>query len=274
LLIHSPTFLIAVLLACCASTAVVAEDDVHPFMTDDFYVMAGVYYPKQDLVLSFDASVGSENKEIDFNTQLGVSEHDDVFVFEGVWRYGRKWSLRLQHFQDSRSAGAVLEEDITWGDTTISAGSSIIAGSDFQLTRIFTGRSFDSSLKHDVGVGFGVHWMKTSAFVERDFITSFAETSAVSASGPLPNIGTWYSYSPSEKWFFGTRLDWFEASVGDYAGGLINFSAGVNYQFFDHVGIGLNYQHFRLDADVKDTMWRGHITSQYKGAYLFLSGNW
>ena len=261
-------------LACWAPKVALAEPDVHPFLTDDFYVMAGVFYPTQDLTLSFDASTAVENREIDFNTQLGVREDDEMFVIEGVWRYGKKWSLRLQHFQDSRSNSAVLEEDITWGDTTLLAGSSITAGSSFDMTRIFTGRSFDSSEKHDVGVGFGVHWMKTGAFIDRNFITSFGETSAVSASGPLPNIGAWYYFSPSDKWYFGTRLDWFEASVGDYAGALINFAAGVNYQVFDHVGIGLNYQRFRLDADVKDTLWRGHITSQYKGFYVFLSANW
>ncbi len=168
----------------------------------------------------------------------------------------------------------MLDTDIEWGDQVILAGSSVFAGSDFKLTRVFFGRAFDSALNYDYGLGLGIHRIEIDAFIGEDIIISFGETTEVSASGPLPNIGGWYYYSPSANWILGGRLDWFQVSVGDYAGGLVNFSVGANYQLFKHFGIGLNYQVFSLNADVKNSTWRGRVESTFRGFSINLTGNW
>lgn len=143
------------------------------------------------------------------------------------------------------------------------------------MSRVFLGRSLDSDPRFDFGFGLGIHWLETGAYLERDFIISFGETSAVSASGPLPNIGGWLFYSPAAQWFVGGRLDWFEASVGDYAGGITNVALGVNYQFAKHLGAGMKYQAFKLNADVKkSSVWRGRLETTFEGMCFYLSGNW
>ena len=273
-MINTAKCLAALCVVLYLSDNATADADIHPFLTDKFYIQVGAYYPTQELKIRYDASIGTENREVDFGNEFGLKESDDVFVLEVTWRFGKKWSLRMQHFQEDRRSGSVLEDDVEWGDVTIGAGSSVVTGSNFELTRMFFGRTFDSSPRHDFGVGLGIHRMETGAFIFRDIIVNFGETSAVSASGPLPNIGTWYSYSPAEKWYLGGRLDWFEASIGDYSGGLVNFAAGVNYQLFNHFGVGLNYQLFTLKADVKKTSWRGSINTTFEGLYVYLSGNW
>jgi len=156
----------------------------------------------------------------------------------------------------------------------LTAGSSVTGGTGQKITRMFFGRAFDSSLQYDYGLGIGIHRIEIEALIGEDIIINFGETAAVSASGPLPNIGGWYYYSPSEKWYLGGRLDWFQVSVGDYAGGLVNFSTGANYQMFKHVGIGLNYQIVSLNADVKNSNWRGRVESKFSGFSINLSGNW
>jgi hypothetical protein len=251
-----------------------AESVVHPFITSKFTVQAGLYYPTQDLNLRVDGSLGGENIEFDFDEQLGFRQEDDVFTLEMTWRFGKKWSLRMQHFQENRRVSTVLKTDIEWADRVLTAGSSVSAGSGHKLTRIFFGRAFDSSLQYDYGLGIGIHRIEIEALIGEDIIINFGETAAVSASGPLPNIGGWYYYSPSEKWYLGGRLDWFQVSVGDYAGGLVNLSAGANYQLFDHVGIGLNYQVISLNADVRNSNWRGRVESKFSGFSINLSGNW
>jgi hypothetical protein len=193
---------------------------------------------------------------------------------EFVWRFGKKWSTRMQYFSASRQEQAVLEEDIEWGDELIQAGSSVVTGTDFEVTRVFFARSFDRSAQFDYGAGLGIHWLETGAFIEYDILTTFGERSAVSASGPLPNIGTWYYYSPSEKWYLGGRVDWFDATIGDFSGGIANVAAGVNYRLFDHVGVGLKYQLFGLDVEVDNSGWRGGADLVYQGWYVYLSGHW
>ena len=264
-------------LSCLLSSYAIAEDSdgVHPFLTDKFNLQLGVFSPKKDIDIRFDGSVGGGNGSIDFEEQLKFAAKDDIFSWEFVWRFGDKWSLRTQHFQSRREQQAQLEEDIEWGDTIIRAGSSVSAGTNLELTRMFFAWSLDSSQEFDYGIGLGFHLLDTGAFITRDIITDFGEVSAVSASGPMPNIGTWYYYSPSEKWVWGGRLDWFDASAGDYSGGITNFSVGGNYQIGENVGIGLKYQEFRLAANIKKSAgWRGRLETRFQGTYVYLSGNW
>jgi hypothetical protein len=249
-------------------------EGVHPFLASKYSLQVGVFSPSMNTTFSVNGSLGGQNTSIDFEQQLDLGETDDILAVEFNWRYGAKWSLRMQHFEGGRRHRAVLADDIQWGDITIQAGSSVSAGADLKMTRVFFGRSFDSKLRHDYGIGMGLHWLSTEAFIARDIIVSFAESRAVSASAPLPNIGTWYYYSPAEKWYVGGRLDWFSASVGDYSGRIINVAAGVNYQMFKHVGVGAKYQVFELSAEVRKSNWRGRVAVRYEGLYLYLSGNW
>ena len=97
---------------------------------------------------------------------------------------------------------------------------------------------------------------------------------SVSASAPLPNFGVWYMYSMSPKWAFKGRVDWLDVDVGEVGGSLLNISIGVNYQIFEHVGVGLNYNSFDLDASVKKSNWRGGVNFTYEGLYADVSIYW
>ena len=70
------------------------------------------------------------------------------------------------------------------------------------------------------------------------------------------------------------RLDWLDANIDEYSGGIINISAGVNYQLFRHFGSGVKYQSFGLNVDVKNDKWNGSVDLTYDGPYIYLSGNW
>ncbi len=142
----------------------------------------------------------------------------------------------------------------------------------------FFGRTLDTSDRHDFGVGAGFHWLEFGAFIEGNVILGGGggafRREAVSANGPLPNFGVWYQYSLSPRWALRSRLDWLDVSLGEYDGKLINASFGLNYQTFDHFGIGLNYNFFELDVDVTKSDWRGELETTYEGLYAYLSFYW
>ena len=50
----------------------------------------------------------------------------------------------------------------------------------------------------------------------------------------------WYKYSISPRWALQARLDLLSAEVGDYDGVMLNSAFGLNFQAFEHVGLGLN----------------------------------
>jgi len=254
------------------ATPALAEEEVHPFISSKYSIQLGAFLPRKDFKLTVEGTVAGIDREFDFEKATGFSEDDEVFMAEFKWRFGKKWSARLQYYESDQSRTAVLEEDVYWRNSIIAAGSSVTAGADFGLTRVFFGRSFDKRDSVDAGIGLGLHWLEIGAYI-RPNINTIGDLSAARVSGPLPNIGAWYYYSPSPKWFLGGRLDWLEASIDKYDGGIINASAGVNYQMFSNFGIGLKYQFFRLNVDVDNDKWSGGAELDYNGPFLYLSAN-
>jgi len=210
-----------------------------------------------------DSPTGGPGDMISFQGDLQDTRSDEVFSLNFGWQFGEKWQLGAQYFKSKGSRKAVLEKDIEWKDLVIGEGSSISAGQEFTLTRVFFARDFATKDRHKFGVGAGFHWLELGASISGNINDGSGgagafRTESVSASVPLPNFGAWYVYSISPDWALRTRLDWLSASVGDYDGRLINASLGVDYRVFRNAGVGLSC---RWD-------------STYQGLYAYLSLSW
>lgn len=270
--------LASVLVALLLPLDGIAQSGVHPSMKDDFVMQFGAFLPRLNFQLGVDGSLTGDHPPLDFEGQVGAKKNDEIFAAELIWRFGDKWSLRGQYFAGGQKATATLEEDIEWGDAVFESGSFISGATELEIDRIFFARDFSNSDHHEFGLGLGFHRMSVGASLTGNLIVNgeqfIAETRAVSAVAPLPNIGVWYAYSPSEKWAFDIRLDWLDASIGEYSGGLTNAAIGANYQVFKHVGIGLKYQVFKLRLDITKQDWNGQVKLAYEGLYIYFSANW
>ncbi len=87
-------------------------------------------------------------------------------------------------------------------------------------------------------------------------------------------FGRKFSTGPRHEFGLGAGFHWLDASVGDYSGGIINSSVGVNFQLLKHLGLGLSYQYFRLNVDVDSDDWNGAAELNYRGPFLSLTTNW
>jgi len=252
--------------------------NVHPMLTDKFVIDLGMFFPERSVKVRVDGSVTGTRQDINFESQFDLEKSDETFAIDFGWRFGQKWSVLAQHFQSSGSSGAVLNEDVEWGDVVFGQGTNAIAGQDFSVVRVFFGRQFSTDERHDFGLGLGLHWIEISAFLEGEIVVGGGPNvfgrESVSAEAPLPNIGAWYRYSLSPKWAFKSRVDWFGADVGDYSGDLINAAVGINYQMFDNFGVGLNYNALVLDLGVNKTNWRGQFETSYEGLFAYVSTSW
>ena len=272
---RSAFFVVCMLCLAGPQLAAAAEaEDLHPFLTRGFSLDVGVFYPDRELDLRVNGSISGINDEIDFDKRRQFESAGDIFATELSWRFRGRWSFVGQYFKAEDENRAVLKEDIEWGNVTFGAGSNAAIGTDFSLTRLFFGRRFDTSESHEVGIGGGIHWLSIGAFIEGEILINGTPSSArrtVSAEAPLPNIGAWYMYSISPRWALRARLDLLSASVGDYDGLLLNSSLGVNFQAFEHFGLGLNYNYFKLDVGIDKSDWHGDIETVYNGLYVYAS---
>ena len=253
-------------------------EDVHPYLTEKFFVDLGIYFPDRKTTLGIDGGLSGENRDFEFERVTGTNADDETFSMDFGWGFGKKWALYAQYFKSSGATGAALTEDVEWKDYVFEVGTNVLAGQEFSVTRLFFGYEFDSSLRHDFGVGLGLHQLKLRAYIEGDAVINGVPIGShaefVAHDQFLPNIGAWYKYSISPNWAFRVRYDWMDASVDKYDGILTNRSVGFNYQVTDNFGIGVNYQGVKLDVTINKPLWRGRIEQRLEGAFVYLSVFW
>jgi hypothetical protein len=271
-------------LSMSMSTRVAAQDEsnAHSLLSQKFFVSVGLFRPDQKMEIGLDSSIDLPRPEptplLDVSQTFGFKGYDETGSAEIGWRFGENWMLRGQYFRVDNATQATLEEDVTWGDYTFNSSTSVSAGTDMQVTRLFFGRSMSKTDDTEFGIGLGLHVLAISAFIKGnamvdDMDVGFREESA-SISQPLPNIGAWYLHAFSPTWAAHARLDWFSAEAGDYDGGIVNAATSIIYAPSEHFGIGLAYNYFELDLKVDDSDWRGKINAQFNGPYISLNGSW
>jgi len=259
---------------------------IHPYLSNKYFASVGLFLPDQNTRLGLESSVEitipdpepAPTETIDFDETFGFSDSDETFSAEIGWRFGKKWQLRGQYFRVDSNTRVTLEEDVEWGDVVFNEGTFVGAGNDYQVTRLFFGRTFRSSERSELGLGIGTHMLDISAYINGsatiDGVDVGYHQERASISQPLPNFGAWYMHAFSEKWAATIRFDWLSASVGKYDGHIVNSALNVGYAMNNHFGIGLAYNFFEINLKVDDPDWTGRIVSRFDGPYISLNGYW
>jgi len=275
---RSATTTFALLLALVAVPTAKAQDNVHPMMESKVWVNMGAFFASRDLEISVEGSVNDADLIFDVESQLGIGDRPDLFMTELGWQFSERWGVALQYFRSQRNGSKTLQDTIEWQDISYEAGINVSAQTKFSITRVFFSRRFLKKGPHDLRLGAGIHWLEAEASISGeatlDDQSSEFRNSVATASLPIPNIGIWYGYSASDRWLFSTRLDWLSADVGKYNGAIWNASTSIEYRITDHFGMGLAYQLFGIDGGIKDSGWRGDISTRFSGLNLHFSGYW
>jgi hypothetical protein len=272
-------------LALSTGSAIAQDSDssrkYHPFLSENFHIGLGAFRPTKSRSLGGSTSIGSGASD-----SLDSTEDQSTGILNFRWRFTKNWHFQTTYWQTDSSTTDTLNKDYEspFDDLIFKQGSSISSGIDTSILRLFWGRSFFRKPNHDWGVGLGLHWLEIDASIQGtvDIVNptpppagiEIVDRAAGSVSAPLPNMGIWYMYSWSPKWVVTTRLDWLDITFEEFSGSMYDASVGVNYQMSKHFGIGIGYNAFKLDVDVRKTEWdAGFETKQY-GPRINITWNW
>ena len=257
-----------------------SDGDKNPILTDRFLARAALFVPDRSVKVGAEGEISpGDSEEIDFGRTFDLGGTENTLNLDFVWRFSKSkfWSVRGQYFRVRAEKEATLERDIEWEDVTYEAGASVKAGYGLSLYRVFFGRVISTGQKHELGAGLGIHGLNTNAFIEGEAFIGDASAGfrreSVSVFLPLPNIGVWYIWAPTQKWAFTAAVDWFGIKVGDYSGGLWNLSPGVNFQAFKNIGFSVNYHYLNYYADVTQDKWNGSFDMTFQGPSFGVTAN-
>jgi hypothetical protein len=251
------------------------KESKHPILTNRFQLGIGFYYPTQRV--QFKVNSDAEDQEIEFDQTFDFNNNQITPYINFEWRFTKKWKLEADYFNINYATSAVLEEDIEAGDYIFNKGSTVGIGYKINLYRLFVGRVISSGFKHELGAGLGLHVLDLGPYIEGNIIVDdgsneFKRTD-VSATAPLPNIALWYYFTPTEKWAFTVKVDWFSLTIDQYSGSLWDISPSVRYQIIKNLGVAIDYRFFGVNAKIREEQWDGGVKLSFSGPTVTLIGN-
>jgi hypothetical protein len=232
-------------------------------------VQVGGYLPAFSTKLR--ADVRGEELElggkIDLEDDLGLDDRQTIYRLDGTYRLSRKGEIDFTYYRFSRSARAVLEEDIEFEGTVFPAGSGVVSDSKSTFYILRYARLLHEAERSAVYGAIGLHYTQFAFDIETTGGTPLAES--VSADAPLPTIGFMGTYRLSPMWRLGWELTGMALSIGDYSGAWLDGEGTIEYFFRDNLAIGLGLSAFRADVDADTDDLLGGLEYRHVGPRLF-----
>ena len=266
----------AVLLTICHATAA-QVDNSEKYPWEKFSANFGVFLSAMDT--SFRIGSGS-GLDIDLEETLDLDTSTVVFRTDALWRFTKNRHHRLDFtwFSLNRDGSRQIDENITFenknGDTiTIEAGTKVKSNFDLDVYELAYRYSFIQDDRLDLAAGIGLYFMpinysmQASGTVEKNGSENF--------NAPLPALGLRMDVAITPKWFVRTGAQAFYIEYDKFKGSLLEFRAAVEYNPWQHVGIGLGFDSLaiQLEADGEDwpeADFKGNVDFKYMGLQLYL----
>lgn len=248
-------------------------------LTQRFVLNLGLFVSSKTVKVGIDGS--DEDLSADYENDFDYNEYESTLSVDFYYRFSKnkKWSVAFEYFGVKTSNQQVLESEIEWDDTIYPVGAEVEAGFDFNLYRVFFGRTISRGDKHELIGGLGIHainiraYLQGIAYLGDDDIELDLVFKPVSIIAPVPNVGVKYIYAPNSKWTLGARVDWFSLNTGTYNGYLWNIAPSVTYTPFKHAGLGVSYRYFNTSLEIDENAWHGNIDFLYHGPLFYLTIN-
>jgi hypothetical protein len=251
---------------------------IHPLQSDRFIIGLGEFFPDISGRFAIDDPDGGDGSDVDFQDDAGLDDKQTLPAFAITWRLSNNSRVQGEYFSLGQDGKRELTKTINVGDLEFAAGAQLSSDMDLDIVRAFYGYSFIKNDNTEVGAGLGLHYINIDVSLSGIATINGEEIAnakrGIDEGAILPNIGGYASYAFSPKWAVGARVDWISANIDKYDGTLWNVEAAVQYQMFEHFGLGLAYRYLDFELATEDSKkgdWKTEF--EYSGPLLFFTAN-
>jgi len=237
-----------------------ADDDTK------FSLSIGVFLTDRNSKTRVDGTAGMDGTEVDLEGDLGLDSSDAVFRVDGYYRFNMKHRLDFSVFDLSRTASKVIQKDIEWNDTLFPIDTTVDSNFDLTIYKLAYTWSFMRRDKGYLGLTAGLYIADFGTRLEGEAIGAL-EGDGVTA--PLPVVGLRGQYDFTEKLSFRASGEIFALEYDAYSGSLYDIYAGLDYQFFKHVAIGVGINAVKINIGISKDRFNGDIDWRYDGGLVF-----
>jgi len=243
---HTPKRLLLLSLLTVPLLALAEEAPDHPLLTDTFRFSLGGFAAQSTTQARLGTSTGGVGIDVDFESTLGLDERKLVGEANAYWRFGNRWRLDAGYFKLNRGASRTLRGDITWGDNTFTAGTTVDTEFDVSDLRAAVGYSFFRRQDKELGIAAGLHTLAFKAAISAAGVGGRSE----SVTAPLPVFALYGNFALTDRWALAVRTDWLSVAYDKYAGSIRSTAFDVVYQPWKHFALGFGMHNLTLSIDV------------------------
>jgi hypothetical protein len=211
----------------------------------------GGYLARYDSSVLFGSASLGTGIEINLEDALDLDARTSSWRFGGFWRTSDnlRHTVSLDVSSTKRSASKTLTEDVTIGDTTFPAGTTVSSDTSLGIIRLAYGYSFVLDERLDLAARFGIYTMPMSFECK-----GLSGTEKQDFTAPLPTFGLKGDVAITPKFFLRQSIDLFYLKYGDFTGQLTDINIGVEYKAWKHwcFGLALNSFLVALQAESKN----------------------
>jgi hypothetical protein len=238
-------------------------------LADHFTVSVEAFFQSLSTEIRLDASDGSPGTTIDFEQNLGMSDTETLPGLGLGWRFAKKHQLQLETFDLNRSGSAITATDIRFGDEIFTVNLPISSFFDINVTALNYSYSFVFDEKKEFALDLGLSVQDIQFGLVGNGGTGIIEVDS-GLTAPLPTFGLRGAYAFTEKWIGKAGIGIFslDLAISDeeqLSGEVINASASIQHNTFEHVNFGLSYAYFDVGVDFTENGLVNSINYQYQG---------
>lgn len=262
---------VAVALIAGAMSMVLPAAEAHadgPWSEERLSLRIGGFWPSVDTQFRLDGTASPIGSDIDFESMLGLEDRKLLPNAELTLRLGHWSRFEVEYFKLARSGTANLTTNLSIGDQTFAAGVTVRSTLDFEMYRGAYGFSFINNDRTEMGVSVGVHFMRMEMSVQDVGGGLLSESGKLTL--PLPNLGVYGSVALGDNFALVGRSQLFYLKIGDDTGRLLHIAGAVEYYPIDHVGLGVGYAYFDLDAKSTSTDFTGEFRFTQHGPTAYV----
>ena len=220
------------------------------------------------------------NLRVDGTTRLGTSidlEHDlglssrNSFRLDGYWRFATRHKIRIEYFENTRSAGKNIDREIDIGDTTFPIDTQLNASFKSVVLEGAYEYAFLRSETYELAGSIGLHdmYFKLAASAVGS-TTNVSASAKANANGPIPVIGLHWLWQFTPEWNLDVLAELFGLKVNPYDGTLQNYNVSVAWVPTKHWGAGIGWNEFIFHAGVDADSFHGNMSWKYGGLRAFV----
>ncbi len=244
------------------------EETAPPRLLEDrVRVEVGLWNTGINTYLRADQTSAQPGSTLDGESDIGLADSRMSPDIELTLLPGKRQLFRVNGFSSRRNGSAVLSRNVQFDGNNYLVGDLVKSTLNLDMVgfgyayRLFKAPRYEL----DIGADIQIAAVEANVYVPRR-VTRESDEGVV----PIPMLDAEGRWEVLPKWQLLARYRWLGGSGkdGKVKGQLADWRVGVQWQFSQHLGVGLHYRSFNIAVDSASGSHPGSLRLDYKGAQL------